>query len=252
MGAVIVGSVIALLLSLYSIPRRRSLDWLQEAQAVIQYRTDKHTFGFAVRKSLVRHLGDRRFDAYVAHLFSIEEIDLAGRQANDFDLQAISQFPEVKRVKLCAGSVTDEGLDYLRVCQNLEILDFSDNEFTDKGLISLRELPRLRVLSLSLVKGITGRGLRGWKSAVTLEELDCSGSSFNNAGLRELGAFKELRRLNLYSYSRRFNDKNWEVLLKLPHLEEIVLPSNEAEYAAVEVLKKHPHWEKLQRMFADY
>ena len=81
-------------------------------------------------------------------------LDLSNSELMDNDLEALSQFSNLSRLRLEKNNISDAGLSHLTELKNLESLNLYGNPITDAGLIHLEQLPALKKVFL-------------WQTAVT-------------------------------------------------------------------------------------
>lgn len=93
--------------------------------------------------------------------------------------------------------ITDEGLENLRVLNQLESLSFSYNQLiTDAGLANLEGMIQLRELSLNSTP-ITDAGLVHLAGLPRLQTLELCGTPITDAGLAHLAGLPQLQTLDL-------------------------------------------------------
>lgn len=239
--ALILGSLVALAIIARMEPRRRAVGRLLASGCGVSCEFD-NSQGSSIGARLRRILGKQRFERYIMHFFTIHWISISqdnGRQ----ELSSLTAFPELQILGLGFVDISDRDMAVIGKLKNLYGLSLNETHITDVGLAQLAELPNLRWLDLRQVP-IHGSGFAGWKSASTLEHLDCWGSDLDNSGLLLLGQFKNLRMLNL-DECLNLRTSTFEVLTSLPKLEEVGLPLVDDEDAAIEILKRLPRLKTL-------
>lgn len=75
-------------------------------------------------------------------------LNLSGADMSDQQIEAISEFPNLMRLRLERNPITDEGLKHIANLQYLEYLNLYGTNVTDNGLKELAKLPKLKKLYL--------------------------------------------------------------------------------------------------------
>ena len=110
--------------------------------------------------------------------------------------------------------------DPVRISVVTEV-EFWNTNITDAGLIHLKELRSLRVLSLSNAK-ISNTGLNHLKGLTSIEELDLTSTNVSDAGLEHLRGMTELKLLDLaFTYVTDAGLEHLAVLSNLSRLDLI-------------------------------
>lgn len=146
-------------------------------------------------------------------------------QRTDAMLLSLSEVPQelftLTDLDLASSQVTDEGLKSVVKMRRLESLDLSFLNFTERGLVGLRELPNLRKLKMVKSKFPGGPCLQAIGQLAHLEELTLSECLITDAdifGLRDLPHLKVLR-----LDGTPVTDGCFEHLATLPQLEELTV-----------------------------
>jgi len=111
----------------------------------------------------------------------------------------VEDLPAPLRLLRLDNTETDD-TELEKICyQNPELVELTlgGTKVTDKGLVHLTQLPRLRVLRLSRT-AITDAGMSILAKCETLESVDVSQTKIGDSGVWELKALPRLRILNLY------------------------------------------------------
>jgi hypothetical protein len=186
---------------------------------------------------------------FIKDFHSLEYLYLPTR-IDDSSITLISQLKSLKGLYFSrTGQVTDEGLAALQQLPNLEEITFDglrkitamslqhlskipslkklafhghsshNRQFTDEGLIYLRDMPQLKTLMLNDTN-ITDSGLQFFSNLNQLEELDLFNTPVTDAGIPHLVHLKSLRKLNLL---KRPNNKICDLLTdkSTPYLAQI-------------------------------
>ena len=108
----------------------------------------------------------------------------------------IARFPELQRVDLMAGHLSDDALVYLEGLSGLVELQLVSNSITDEGLKHLAALEKLQLLTLTDTK-VTGRGMEWLTLLKDLRRLDLDHTFVDDDGLKRLAALAKLETLTL-------------------------------------------------------
>lgn len=137
----------------------------------------------------------------------------------DQDLFWLKFLPKLRYVSLMRGQITDQGIDHLVECDQVQSLSFYDTAVTDVGLAKLSKLDSLTSLSMSGAK-VTADGIRSlrkvsklrslsWRSEISedqlrafgdlpqLSTLSLSGVEITNEGVQVINGLDQLTRLSL-------------------------------------------------------
>lgn len=132
--------------------------------------------------------------------FQVVELDIGGTNAGDTELALCKNLVHVKRV--CVGHFfgnpkqTNDGVEYLLGCKQLETLDMTGAAITDTGVEQLTALKKLRRLDLNKTK-LADAGLMHIAGLPDLENLGVAGTRITDAGLHHLKHLANMRLLNL-------------------------------------------------------
>lgn len=127
----------------------------------------------------------------------IQEVDLRYSPLTDMGLKRLASLHGVTALDISGSQVTDAGLAYLVVHQDIEklVLCWCD-AITDAGLKHLYALNKLRELDLSRTH-VTDEGLATVGSIRSLENLDLGATHLTDEGLAALRRLHRLKRLVL-------------------------------------------------------
>ncbi len=181
------------------------------------------------------------------------------RQFGDEHMVVCRKLKKLRRLYLPA-QIGDAGMRHLDVLTKLQVLHLADARITDRGLSYIKEMPRLRELSLwrcqhitdaglehlKVLKGLrsldlrrcpqlTDRGLEHLKGLTRLEHLDFSVvPGITTAGLQHIQGLTGLKRLG----ATRTGIRDLEPLKHLPELESLSVPEeiDDAQIAHLETL----------------
>jgi Leucine-rich repeat (LRR) protein len=182
----------------------------------------------------------------------LETLDLSGCNLAQSDYEWLADLRGLRVLSLHRTGIRDPGFTRLAGLRELEELDLSDNDLTQKSLPVIASLPRLRKLSLDLSEGLPDSkelahlaslkelrtltiSLKGtdeeWRilsTFTTLEGLDVEADRITEAGLNQLSALKDLRRLKVKPSpdpwrKRDQNPPSIAPALQLPCLESLEL-----------------------------
>src|SRR5262245_38107229 len=108
----------------------------------------------------------------------------------------MKSFDEVDQVHLRGEKVTDSTLGHVGRLTGLRLLYLGSNtRVTDAGLANLKELPRLRNLSLGMQ--VTDAGMAHLRGHTNLEELSFNSTQLTDAGLVHLKRLTNLKELGI-------------------------------------------------------
>ena len=125
-------------------------------------------------------------------------ITLYSNKVTDADLSYLKPFPQLKRLQLGQGKITDKAFDQIKQLTQLQALSLSGcQDITDKGIAHLAALSKLQTLSLGGCKKITDEGFKVLAKLSNLQDLDLSYTSITNDGVAALKGLKNLRKLSL-------------------------------------------------------
>jgi 5-hydroxyisourate hydrolase-like protein (transthyretin family) len=182
--------------------------------------------------ALVRQLGgwyDVDKDNHVVDVNMVYHQTADGRRfdnlQNETDeaLRTVTAFPRLKRLFLCKGQASDEGLLNLAKLANLEVLwMWSAGRITDAGLANFDGLATLKEVHVS--NGQLGdASLAVFGRMPRLKQLSLQGNSFSDQGLKQLGGLKELRGLWVGMSRQPITDAGARHLAGLTELEHLDL-----------------------------
>jgi ankyrin repeat protein len=110
-------------------------------------------------------------------------------------------------------TVTDEGLRQLARMPQLQTLDLSGCQVTDRGLDVLRHLPHLRQFQLTWRRDVTDAGVAHLGGCDELESVDLMGTDTGDGAIRALAGKARLRRLRS---GRRVTNAGVALLHEIP------------------------------------
>jgi Leucine-rich repeat (LRR) protein len=113
-------------------------------------------------------------------------------------LAALQELPKLQQLYLLGTRISDRGMAHLKEMPTLEVLELPGT-ITDAGLRILPSLPTLRVLSLRTNIEITDECLVAVGACPTLQVLDLSETTINDAGLAYLRDISQLMVLDLWN-----------------------------------------------------
>jgi len=163
--------------------------------------------------------GNRATDAglvHVAKLANLEELSLGGTYQD-------------KKGKVLPSLITDAGLVQLARLPRLQYLALF-GDFSDAGLVHLKNLPSLRNLNLSHLK-ITDAGLANLAGCTQVETLSLYNTKVTDQGLVHLKSLRSLTKLDLNKEVNDFDHNNPPItdagavhLKEIKTLEHLSLP----------------------------
>ncbi len=140
-----------------------------------------------------------------------------GAYYRDGDVRStpIGVYDRIVEVRLIDAGVTDDFLAELADCEDLQILNLSQNEITGEGLKHLTRLGRLDDLDLGYTE-VSDDDLGTLGEIVSLRRLDLSHNRLSGRGFHSLAPLKNLETVCLVATPLR--DTALENLRKLPEL----------------------------------
>ena len=126
----------------------------------------------------------------------------------------------LQHLNLSGTQVTDKGLKHLKGLTNLQHLNLSGTRVTDKGLKHLKGLTNLQYLNLYGTR-VTDEGLKHLKGLTNLQVLDLYGTQVTDEGLEHLKGLTNLQVLNLSG--TQVTDEGLEHLKGLTNLQHLYL-----------------------------
>ncbi|MFO1093760.1 MAG: hypothetical protein U0992_10680 [Planctomycetaceae bacterium] len=110
----------------------------------------------------------------------------------DSDLEIVGKQERLKILTLCSSKITNKGLHQLSSLRQLENLWIIGSEFDDEGLHCLSGMPKLQCLWIRESSGFTGEGLKYLPKECRLKQLNLAGTSINRGLDRiDLGALED-------------------------------------------------------------
>jgi hypothetical protein len=171
--------------------------------------------------------GDEYFQsiAHVSLFVDIKKQVADARWVNigsaDDALRKLATQKGVRTLHLGGEQVTDENLSYVGQMTGLEELSIMwGRHLTDRGLVHLSGLSRLRILEVDHSK-MTDLGLKALGKLTSLEELRVGGEGFSDRGLEHLAGLKRLKHLTFWRGNQRFTDAGLEFVRRMKSLEQI-------------------------------
>ncbi len=137
--------------------------------------------------------------AYLENCVALEELYLAGTLIDDAAAERFKKFPKLRKLRLAATRLGNEGLKALGQLEQLKELDLSENsQILDDGLVHLQPLTGLTRLNLWRV-GVTDAGIAHLAGMTRLAWLNLDNTKLSDQGLVYLEGMKELKFLHLGS-----------------------------------------------------
>ena len=117
---------------------------------------------------------------------SVRQIDLNQKQVRDAQIEALKPLKTLEELHVEGSYLTDVGLTHLQDFKQLQELDLHKSLYiTDKGLESLKYLPRLAKLELSYTR-ISDKGVEHLSAIKNLKVLHLTGTRVTSEGLKTL------------------------------------------------------------------
>lgn len=119
-------------------------------------------------------------------------------ELTDAGIAHLTSLVNLRNIHINDSQITDESLLYLSKLKLLEGLSLQQNNFTDKGLAYLVEMPNLKSLWIGLGKGeITDEGVHYLSKLTNLEVLDLQRTNISDTAMKDLANLKKLHKLYL-------------------------------------------------------
>lgn len=151
------------------------------------------------------------------------------RQVALSDLSILREFPDLRKVRLPAGVVTDDWLKELAKIKKLEYLTICDGKVSLNGLLLLKKL-HMKAVYFTGTKSITDECMEVVADWEELEELSLSGTSVTDEGIRTIRGLGKLRLLDLENSARcdgsarpTITDASVETIRGFKNLKELIL-----------------------------
>ena len=132
----------------------------------------------------------------IAHLKSLEKLDLQRTNVADDDLRHLAGMPNLRELSLSWNRPIGSGIAQLKDLPQLQTLNLRLTSVGDDDLAFLKNLPKLRHLDLDGTR-ITDDGLKQIGQLKQLETLMLGDLKITDDGLRHLMGLKNLRGLTL-------------------------------------------------------
>ena len=210
--------------------RELSLHWTNVSTKGLQHIKDFHSLEYL---HLPRKIDDSTL-TFITRFKSLKGLYFSGTgQVTDDGLAALQHLPNLEEISFEGlHKITSMSLHHLSKIPSLKKLafyghSFYGKQFTDEGLIYLKDFPQLKTLMLGSTN-ITDSGLQFFSNLKQLEDLDLYNTQITDAGIRHLVPLKSLRRLVLskHAYNKTkdlLTDKSVHYLAQLPNLEYLDL-----------------------------
>ena len=137
--------------------------------------------------------------AHLAQLELLEELDLVGSGClNDVGLVHLSKVPRLQYLMLRGKNFTDYGMIQIKDCTSLRILNLGHlKQLTDAAIVQLSKMPALERLSFHWNENITDASIMYLTKLNSLKMLDINHSQITDEGLARLVQIKSLENLTL-------------------------------------------------------
>ena len=170
-------------------------------------------------------------------LSNLEELYLAGTLVGDVDLEQMTLFPKLKKLRISKlPQVTGAGLEHVKQLENLIDLDLSENSsLFDADLVHLADMKKLQRLNLWRV-AVTDEGIAHLKGLTGMRWLNLDNTQITDAGLDSLSGMSKLEFLHLGSTS--VTDEGIQKLSKLKSLKDLKVTRTAVTDAGVEKLQQ--------------
>lgn len=145
-----------------------------------------------------------QFPTLLPDFKTLESLNLTYVRPSKYDdLKAFAKMPKLKSLELSYLVIDDDVIAEIAKLKNLEEVTFYQATFSDKGLLKLKALSKLKSLSLRYCGRVTDTGLAVLKDLKNLESLTLYGlTSITSAGVANLKGHAKLKSLTLRSCNR--------------------------------------------------
>jgi beta-lactamase regulating signal transducer with metallopeptidase domain len=144
---------------------------------------------------------------HVGRLRELEELLMPDAESvTDEGVAHLRKLPKLRILCLGGSAITDEAIAHLSEVRSLEELLLDSNNFTDKALLYVRRLPKLKSVDFGdygrpgTTTDFSAEGMRHLREMPALEELSLRYMEKTDRGLKQLYGLKSLRLLRLYDY----------------------------------------------------
>lgn len=171
----------------------------------------------------------------LSDLKNVEELYIGNTLVNDESLEVIAQnFPKLKKLRVAASQVSDEGAKHIAKLSNLEELDVSENSLLfDTGLEHLAGMKQLKKLNCYRLQ-ILGEPLAG---LTNLEWLNVDNTNVDDFSLEYFKDMNKLTFLHLGS-NAGITDEGLPQLSHLTNLKDLKVTRTGVTAGGVAELKK--------------
>ena len=200
-------------------------DNIQDTRIALEKLDIRHTEDY-LRTTKILHIQykfirERTALHALKHLTQLEELVIY--QTSGVSGDVLSFLPHLKKLKRLAivnSGLDNKGLKYVGMLHQLEELDISNNKaLRDEDLYELRSLVRLKILGLSFLPLMNGKGLSHLSQMNKLLRLNFSCGNFDDTGMMYLRHFPELKDLDINR--TKITDKGMPFIRFLKNLESI-------------------------------
>lgn len=169
-------------------------------------------------------------------LTDLRELYLASTLVGDEDLKALSQFPELRKLRVSKLSqLSGQGIEEISQLSKLEELDVSeDSSLSNDDISSLSKLTELTKLNLWRVP-ISDAGVEHLAPLTKLTWLNLDNTQLSDAGLSALKEMKELKFLHLGS--TQISNAGLPQLAGLKSLDKLVVTRTAVNQEGVDKLQ---------------
>lgn len=169
-------------------------------------------------------------------LTDLRELYLASTLVGDEDLKALSQFPELRKLRVSKLSqLSGQGIQEISQLSKLEELDVSeDSSLSNDDISSLSKLTKLTKLNLWRVP-ISDAGVEHLAALTKLTWLNLDNTQLSDAGLSTLKEMKELKFLHLGS--TQISNAGLPQLSELKSLDKLVVTRTAVNQEGVDKLQ---------------
>lgn len=174
---------------------------------------------------------------------ALQELEIWRLIIGDDIMKELCNLKSLKTLSFCpprtvlqgGPTITDAGLQAITGLANLQTLSLgSCRSFTDRGLASVGQLPRLRELNLSATR-VSDAGLAELQELKNLETIDLYQTVITDRGIQDIAKFEQLRRINVGR--TKFTDVGMSRIANLRELEELWCSSTRVTDKGLQAIK---------------
>ena len=179
--------------------------------------------------------------AYLKDLKKLKVLGLQDSAVTDAGLANFQDNTVLEEVDFFRTRIGDEGLSYIKQCQNMRWMKLRDTMVSDEGMAHLAGMKGLTYLNLDECLFVSDEGIANLKGMQNLLELHLWSTSVRSAGLDVIAGLTSLKKLNLDKVE--VTDDDLAKLKALKSLEWLNLSSTSISDAGLAHLQELPQLE---------